>query len=419
MDVLGIGAWTAPGAACLVRDGRIVAAAREDAFTRRSEDPEFPRQAIEYCLRAGKIGPSALARIVVSGQELYREPAGRARSLLRRLVGGGGNRGGAATLIAEELAPDVPVETVDAPLAHARAAFRLSGLDEAAIVVLDGARATIARGRGTELEILQPEAEADDAGTLLARARDLTGCRSLAVGGTGAGSDAVIRGVTRAGGFERIWFQSAGAAAAAVGAALGSQEREAAGRPVGPAYNAHQIRTFLRSRDARSEELPRDDVAGAVAPLLEEVARLGWFAGRMAFAERAPASRSILSFPGSAPPDAEVPAADAAPDTVLAVPAGRAAALFDLDERVLSPFAPSGKNPDGPLIFRADREEHRALHALLEAIEAGGRPPVLECRPLARAGEAVGCTPRDAFEAAESRGLGALVMERYVVRPRP
>ena len=43
MDVLGIGAWTSPGAACLVRDGRIVAAAREDRYTRRPEDPDFPR----------------------------------------------------------------------------------------------------------------------------------------------------------------------------------------------------------------------------------------------------------------------------------------------------------------------------------------------------------------------------------------
>lgn len=410
MDVLGIGAWTSPGAACLVRDGRIVAAAREDRFSRRPEDPEFPRQAIEYCLRAGKIGPSGLTRVVVSGGPMYPEPRGGARSLLRRIIPGRGPRDDRSPeRSVRAIAPDVPVRTESAPLAHARAALVMSGFREAAVVVFDGERATIARGSAGALEILDPGADGRDADTLLARARELTGCDSLAVGGAGAGGVELVRRVTHSGAFERIWFQPAGAAAAALGAALSSFEGGAAGRPLGPSYNAHEIRTFLRSRHAVPEEIDRDDVSAAVAPLLDAGRRVGWFAGRLEFGEQAPASRSILSRPGSTP----------SPDAVLAVPADRAAALFPLDERVRSPLAPAGTAPDAPVVFRADREEHRALYALLEAVEAGGCAPVLECRPLAAPGEPLACTPRDAWETAERGGLDALVMEKYVARPRP
>jgi predicted NodU family carbamoyl transferase len=386
-----------------------VAAAREDRFTRRPEDPDFPRQAIEYCLRAGKIGPSGLTRVVVAGEPMYPEPRGRARSLLQRLVPGRARGESAARRLVREIAPDVPVETVDAPLAHARAAFLMSGFDEAGVLVLGGARAMIARGGTGGLEILEADGDGADPEALLARARELTGCAALAVGGRGSGSAELLRRLTRTGAFERIWFQAAGAAAAAVGAALDSRGEAGAGRPLGPSYNAHQIRTFLRSRAAEPEEIDRDDPAAAVAPLLDGERRVGWFAGRMEFGEQAPATRSVLSLPGSAP----------AADAVLAAPADRAASLFDADDRVRSPLAPAGTGPDAPLVFRVDPEEHRALHALLRALEARGRAPVLECRPLAAPGEPRACTPRDAVETAERGGLDALVMERYLVRPRP
>ena len=49
--VLGISAYYHDAAAALLRDGRIVAAAQEERFTRIKNDPDFPRQAIEFCLR--------------------------------------------------------------------------------------------------------------------------------------------------------------------------------------------------------------------------------------------------------------------------------------------------------------------------------------------------------------------------------
>ncbi len=50
MDILGISAYYHDSAACLVRDGRIVAAAQEERFTRKKHDADFPVNAIKYCL---------------------------------------------------------------------------------------------------------------------------------------------------------------------------------------------------------------------------------------------------------------------------------------------------------------------------------------------------------------------------------
>lgn len=51
MNILGISAFYHDSAACLVRDGVIVAAAQEERFTRKKHDHSFPSHAIAYCLR--------------------------------------------------------------------------------------------------------------------------------------------------------------------------------------------------------------------------------------------------------------------------------------------------------------------------------------------------------------------------------
>ncbi|MDX1548761.1 MAG: carbamoyltransferase [Rhodothermales bacterium] len=55
MNILGISCWYHDSAACLLRDGRIVAAAQEERFTRQKHDPNFPTHAIAYCLEEGGI----------------------------------------------------------------------------------------------------------------------------------------------------------------------------------------------------------------------------------------------------------------------------------------------------------------------------------------------------------------------------
>src|SRR6476619_1347159 len=55
MQILGISAFYHDSAAALVRDGEIVAAAQEERFTRKKHDQDFPRHAVDYCLREAGI----------------------------------------------------------------------------------------------------------------------------------------------------------------------------------------------------------------------------------------------------------------------------------------------------------------------------------------------------------------------------
>jgi len=60
VHILGISAYYHDSAACLLRDGEIVAAAQEERFTRVKHDPSFPSSAVSYCLREGGLVPGDL-----------------------------------------------------------------------------------------------------------------------------------------------------------------------------------------------------------------------------------------------------------------------------------------------------------------------------------------------------------------------
>ena len=64
MRVLGISAYYHDAAAALVVDGRIVAAAQEERFTRRKHDARFPVNAICYCLSETRTKPAEIDYVV-------------------------------------------------------------------------------------------------------------------------------------------------------------------------------------------------------------------------------------------------------------------------------------------------------------------------------------------------------------------
>lgn len=64
MNILGLSAFYHDAAACLVQDGRVVAAAQEERFTRIKHDPSYPSEAVAYCLREGGISARQLDRVV-------------------------------------------------------------------------------------------------------------------------------------------------------------------------------------------------------------------------------------------------------------------------------------------------------------------------------------------------------------------
>lgn len=82
MYILGISAYYHDSAACLVRDGDLVAAAQEERFTRKKHDPGFPRQAVKYCLTQAGIGIKDLKYVV-----FYDKPLIKFERLMETYVG--------------------------------------------------------------------------------------------------------------------------------------------------------------------------------------------------------------------------------------------------------------------------------------------------------------------------------------------
>jgi len=62
--ILGISAFYHDSAACLIKDGEIIAAVQEERFTRKKHDSEFPHHSITYCIKEAKISPLDIEKIV-------------------------------------------------------------------------------------------------------------------------------------------------------------------------------------------------------------------------------------------------------------------------------------------------------------------------------------------------------------------
>ena len=80
--ILGLSAYYHDSAACLVRDGEIVAAAQEERFTRKKHDSGFPANAVAYCLREAGIG---MADVEYVG--FYDKPLLKFERLLEQYLG--------------------------------------------------------------------------------------------------------------------------------------------------------------------------------------------------------------------------------------------------------------------------------------------------------------------------------------------
>lgn len=70
--ILGVSAYYHDSAACLVRDGQIVAAAQEERFTRKKFDASFPLHAINYCLKEGGVSLKDLKYFVFYDKPLIK-----------------------------------------------------------------------------------------------------------------------------------------------------------------------------------------------------------------------------------------------------------------------------------------------------------------------------------------------------------
>jgi carbamoyltransferase len=149
--ILGVNAYHAGAAACLIRDGELVAAAEEERFSRIKYCAGFPLEAIRFCLTKTGIGPQELDHIGIS-----RDPAA---NLPRKIVFALTRRP-SLRLIRDRAANAIHVRdfrsafvdalglgagslkaqfhNVEHHLAHMASAFFVSPYDEAAILSVDG-----------------------------------------------------------------------------------------------------------------------------------------------------------------------------------------------------------------------------------------------------------------------------------------
>ena len=63
-NILGLSFYYHDSAACLVQDGKIIAAAQEERFTRKKHDESFPQNSIEFCLKQAGIKAPDLDYVV-------------------------------------------------------------------------------------------------------------------------------------------------------------------------------------------------------------------------------------------------------------------------------------------------------------------------------------------------------------------
>ena len=168
--ILGISAYYHDSAACLLRDGEIVAAAQEERFTRNKGDPSFPVHSIAYCLDSAGIRIPELSCV-----SFYDKPLLKLDRILETYMAIA-PRGFRSFLMSgplwfkekiftdSELRKglgdfDGPVLYAEHHESHAASAFFPSPFDSAAILTMDGvgewATATIGVGRGNAIEIIK------------------------------------------------------------------------------------------------------------------------------------------------------------------------------------------------------------------------------------------------------------------------
>jgi carbamoyltransferase len=188
--ILGLSAFYHDSAACLLRDGVIVAAAQEERFTRIKGDASFPEHSVHYCLRTAGITTRDLAYV-----GFYDKPLLKFERILETYLAvaprGFGSLLKAGPLwIKEKLFTDrrlrdaLPgyegdIRYSEHHESHAASAFFPSPFEEAAILTIDGvgewATAACAVGRGNDFEILQELHWPDSLGLLYSAFTYFTG----------------------------------------------------------------------------------------------------------------------------------------------------------------------------------------------------------------------------------------------------
>lgn len=167
INILGISAFYHDSAACLIKDGAIVAAAQEERFSRKKHDHNFPKYAVMYCLDEAKLSVEQLDQVVFYDKPIVTferllmtylsiAPKGL-RSWLEAMPLWLGKKLHIPKIIKKELGYDQSILFTEHHEAHAASAFYPSPFKEAAILTIDGvgewATASYGIGKDNHIEI--------------------------------------------------------------------------------------------------------------------------------------------------------------------------------------------------------------------------------------------------------------------------
>lgn len=175
MTILGISAFYHDSAAAIIVDGKIIAAAQEERFTRKKQDASFPVNAVRFCLEFANLKLEDVDSIAYYDKPLLKferlletyyafAPSGfisfhkavpvwlREKLFHKREI-----RNGLKEISDSKEAKQIPIGFPDHHLSHAASAFYPSPLEESAILTIDGvgewSTASIGKGSGKDIEM--------------------------------------------------------------------------------------------------------------------------------------------------------------------------------------------------------------------------------------------------------------------------
>ena len=168
MNILGISAFYHDSAACIIKDGELIAAAQEERFTRKKHDHSFPLKAIQYCLETAKINGVDLDYVAFYDKPILKferiletylsyAPIG-IRSFLKAMPLWIKKKIWIKEIIKSELNYSGEIVFPEHHESHAASAFFLSPFQQAAFITMDGvgewSTTSFGIGKGNKIEIM-------------------------------------------------------------------------------------------------------------------------------------------------------------------------------------------------------------------------------------------------------------------------
>ncbi len=193
MNILGISCYYHDSSACLLQDGRVVAATQEERFNREKYSPLFPINAINFCLQAGDLTIYDIdyigfyekpflkfSRVIISHLRSYPFSL---KNFLDTIPTWLQDRLIIPLVLKRELGYEGKVLFIKHHLSHAASAFLVSPFEEAAILTADGlgewATTTFGVGKVNEIRIFKEIDYPDSLGLLYTAVTTYLGFKAL------------------------------------------------------------------------------------------------------------------------------------------------------------------------------------------------------------------------------------------------